>query len=484
MLKSREWLGEDRGHGRLVWLVGAYLAWWVLLVAGCWQAVSTGRIELPFVPTVAAAAWPLWALVPLFGGGGGGGEVVAAHRLAPYPVGPRAVFGAGWGTSLADVPFVVVLPLVVGLESAAHGAPGLVASLAFAAGASATGQLAAWCSAFVLAGRRRSGAAAVLLTGGVVGLLTVVPQLLGSASVLARVLPSGWLRAAGAASVDGRPAQWLGWVVLLALPVPVALRLGPVLTRATLDREARGAGAGASAWGGRGWAARGSVLRALAVADLRCTTRAVGAQVSLAGVLAVPALTRLPGVDVAQVSLVAMGSVAALAAATVLGVNAFAFQAGGASLLLSWPVPPRAVLAAKAVAVAGCLAAGQLAVTVVGALATQPSAAQLGTALALVAARTAALTGLALAWSVRLPAASDYDSLRARIAAPRSVLSFGCAAALTCYAVSQTAADLPGARGLFIATVGGCGLGLLAAAAAARDLARRGSERITSSVAG
>ena len=482
-LQSREWLGEDRDATRLVGLALLYAVCWALILGGSWQAVHTGRIEHRYVGDVAAAAWPLWALVPLFGGGGGG-EVVAAGRLAPYPVSPGAVFGAGWVTSFADVPYVVVLPLVVGLQLAADGPLGLLAALAFAAGASATGQLAAWTSALALAGRRRSGATAVLLTGGVVGLLTVAPALLGEADDLARVLPSGWLRAAEDAATAGRPGTALLWAAALVLPVPLALLLGPRLTAAALDREARGGGAGATAWGEAGRSSRGSVLRALAVADVRSTVRAVGAQVALAGVLAVPALTRLPGVDVAQVSLVAMGSVAALAAATALGLNAFAFQAGGAGLLLSWPVPPRQVVAAKAVAVGGCLLLGQVAVTAVGALAAHPTAGEVGGALTLVAGRTLALTGLALAWSVRFPSASDYDSLRARIAAPRSVVSYGAAAALCCYGLSQGAHDLPGVGGLLVVTAVAALVGLLGAGVATRDLAGGGTERVSAGVAG
>lgn len=482
-LQSREWLGEDRDATRLVGFALLYLAWWAAVVAGCWQAVHTGRIEHRYVADVAAAAWPLWALVPLFGGGGGG-EVVAAGRLAPYPVTPRAVFGAGWLTTFTDVPYVVVLPLVVGLQAAADGPLGLVAAVAFAAGASATGQLAAWLAALALAGRRRSGATAVLLTGGVVGLLTVAPALLGTADHLATVLPSGWLRSAGDAAAAGHVGASVLWSLLLLGPLPVAVVVGPRLTAAALDREARGGGAGASAWGQVGWAASGSALRALTVADIRSMVRAVGAQVALAGVLAVPALTRLPGVDVAQVSLVAMGSVAALAAATVLGLNAFAFQAGGAGLLLSWALPPRQLLAAKAASVGSCLLLGQLAVTAVGSLAVHPTAAQLGQALALVLGRTLALTGLALAWSVRFPSASDYDSLRARIAAPRSVLSYGAAAALCCYALSQGVHDLPGPAGLALVTVVAGGTGLAAAAIAARDLGAGGTERVAAGVAG
>ncbi len=236
-LQSREWLGEDRDATRLVGFALLYLAWWAAVVAGCWQAVHTGRIEHRYVADVAAAAWPLWALVPLFGGGGGG-EVVAAGRLAPYPVTPRAVFGAGWLTTFTDVPYVVVLPLVVGLQAAADGPLGLVAAVAFAAGASATGQLAAWLAALALAGRRRSGATAVLLTGGVVGLLTVAPALLGTADHLATVLPSGWLRSAGDAAAAGHVGASVLWSLLLLGPLPVAVVVGPRLTAAALDREA------------------------------------------------------------------------------------------------------------------------------------------------------------------------------------------------------------------------------------------------------
>jgi hypothetical protein len=482
-LRSRELLGESRDPSRLVLLAIAYLGWWTLIVAGCVQAVHSGRIEVKTIPDVSAAAWPLWALIPLLGGGGGG-EVVASHRLAPYPVSARAVFGAGWFGVVIDVPYVIVLPVVVGLQIGAYGWLGLLAATAFAVGASATGQLAAWLAAFVLAGRKRSGATAVLMTGAVVGLLTAAPHLLGTAAQLGHALPSGWLASADAAGVAGHAVGWLGWLALLAIPIPIALVCGPMLTSAAMDREARGGGFGSSAWGEPGWAVRGSQLRAIAMADLRSMTRAVGAQVALAGVLAVPALTQLPGVNVAEVSLIAMGSVAAIAAATVLGLNAFAFQAGGASLLLSWPAPPRLILTGKALAVGSCLLVAQLAVTTAGILTQSTTVSQALVALALIVPRTMLLTGCAMVWSVRLPASSDYDSLRARIAAPRSVISYGLAAAGCCYLVSQTTVDLPRGVGPVVLTVIGlvAGWGLLRVAET--DLAGGGVERITAAVAG
>ena len=482
-LRSRELLGETRDPSRLFFFAIALTAWWFVILAGSWQAVRSGRIETRTIPNIAAAAWPLWALLPLLGGGGGG-ELAAAHRLAPYPVSPRSIFGAGWVAVVTDIPYIVVLPLVVGLQTAAFGPQGFLAAVAFAFGASATGQLTAWVAGWVLAGRKHSGATAVLMTGAVVGLLTAAPHLLGTANRLARVLPSGWLTQASAASSSGHVLGWAGWVLLLALPGPLALLVGPPLTRVALDREARGGGSGTTPWGKAGWSTRGSVLRSLATADLKSMTRAVGAQVALAGVLAVPALTRLPGVDFAQVSLVAMGSVAALAAATVLGLNAFAFQAGGASLLLSWPLPPRVVMTAKAISVGGCLAVAQVAVTAVGVVGEHSSPRQVVTAMALIVPRTLLLTGFALVWSVRMPASSDYDSLRARIGAPRSVISYGLTAGGCCYLVSQGAVDLPASAGPLVLALLAVPVAVVLTRIAAADLAGDGTERVTAAVAG
>ena len=321
-LKSREWLGPSRDSSRLFLLAGAALVWWGLVLVGAFVAVRNHRIDTFYVSNVAAGVWPLFALVPILGGGGG--EVVAAQRLAAYPLTPRAVFGAAWASVLIDVPYLIALPLVIGLQTGADGVSGLVAALAFAAGGSATGQLGAWVASLALTGRKRSGLAALLLTGSLVGLLTAAPHFLGSAERLSHDLPSGWLHTTSTAHGLG---YW-GWIAALAAPVPLAVVFGPLLARAALDREARAGGAGALRWGDPGWGSRGSIVRMLAVADLRSMTRALGAQVALAGVLAVPALTKMPGVDFAQVSLPAMGTVAAIAAATVLGLNAFAFSAG------------------------------------------------------------------------------------------------------------------------------------------------------------
>lgn len=475
-LKSREWLGPSRDTSRLFLLGGAALTWWMLLLVGSYIAVRNGRIDSFYISNVSAGVWPLFALVPVLGGGGG--EVVAAQRLAAYPLTPRAVFGAAWASVLIDVPYLIALPLVIGLQTGADGARGLVAALAFAAGGSATGQLGAWLASLALTGRKRSGLAALLLTGSLVGLLTAAPHLLGSAEQLSHDLPSGWLHN----TTTAHGAGYWGWLALLAAPVPPAVVLGPRLARAALDREARAGGAGALRWGDPGWGSRGSVVRMLAVADLRSMTRALGAQVALAGVLAVPALTKMPGVDFAQVSLPAMGTVAAIAAATVLGLNAFAFSAGGASLLLSLPARPVDIIVARSIAVGVCLFAGQVAVTAAGAFALHSSAAAIASALVLSLARSVILAGMSLAWSVRLPSASDYDSLRARIAAPRSVISFGTAAAVVSYVISQGAHDIPGAFGVAAMLALAAAGGGLFVRAAATDLAGAGTERVVTAV--
>ena len=475
-LKSREWLGPSRDSSRLFLLGGAAVVWWVLLLVGAVLAVRHHRIDPLFLKDVAAGVWPLFALVPLLGGGGG--EVVAAQRLAAYPLTPRAVFGAAWAAVLIDVPYLVALPLVIGLQTGLDGAAGFVAAVAFAAGGSATGQLGAWVASLALTGRKRSGLAALLLTGSLVGLLTAAPHLLGSAARFSQDLPSGWLHSS--ASAHGL-AYW-GWIAALIAPVPLAVIFGPVLARTALDREARAGGAGALRWGDPGWGSRGSIVRMLAVADLRSMTRALGAQVALAGVLAVPALTKMPGVDFAQVSLPAMGTVAAIAAATVLGLNAFAFSAGGASLLLSLPARSIDVIVARAIAVGVCLFAGQAAVTAAGAFALHSKPSAVVSAIVLAVARSIVLAGMSLAWSVRLPSASDYDSLRARIAAPRSIISFGITAAFVSYLISQGAHDIRGGAGVVVMLIVAAAGGSLFTRVAATDLAGAGTERVVTAV--
>ncbi len=483
-LKSREWLSESRDPSRLILLGLLLLAWFALIVVGTVQAVHTGRLEnaprdLLFI---AAAAWPLWAVIPLLGGGGG--EVTAAHRLAPYPVSAEAVFGGAWATALLDVPYLIVLPVVLGLSTAYAGLAGFVAALAFVAGASATGQLMAWASFLAMSGRRHTGLSAVLLTAGVVGLLGALPTLLPAAVDVSTVLPGGWLRSAAAASVAGDWLLYLSWVVLLLSPAPIALVLGPVLTRRARDSEARSGGVGARPWGTAGWSVQGSMRRALFVANLRSMTRAVGAQVALAGVLAVPTITQLPGVEVATVSLIAMGGVAGIAGATVLGVNAFAFDAGGAAAMLSWPVRLADVVVAKAAAVALMLLTGQLAVTVLGALVLGSPWDDVAPALVLCFARTAGLTGIALIWSVRMPAPSDYDSLRARISTPGAIASYAFAAAIVTYGVSQLAQHLTGVSGALMVVVVFVGIGVAGLRMATDQFHAGGLERVASGVLG
>jgi hypothetical protein len=480
-LRTRELLGETRDTSRL-FILGILLCCWVTVCfIGSVEAVRHGSVQPFYVRYLAAGAWPLWAVVPLLGGGAG--EVVASSRLAAFPVGARAVFGAAWVTALFDVPYLVVAPMLVALNAAAFGFAGLAASACFVVGASGLGQLAAWVSALALSGRRRSGLTALLLTGGVVGLLALAPRLLPGALSISQILPSGWVVSAESAATGGHAFSFALICLALAAPAALAALAGPLLARRTLAREARAGGVGARPWGGIGWWSRASVLRVLTVTATWSMVRAVGAQVALAGVLAVPAITHLPGLDFAQVSLAAMGTVAAVAAAVVLGINAFAFDAGGAALLFALPVSPEMVLAARALAVGGCLLVAQVAVTYVGAYSLHASAGTFAVSLGLDVCRTLSLAGLGLAWSLALPAASDYDSLRARVAPPRSILSFGAAAAVVSYASTQIVHDLGPVAGL--ATVGFASLvvgGL--ALRQARYLLRTGAgERVVAAVA-
>lgn len=458
-LRSRELLGTTRDTSRL-WVLGfVLLGWCAVCTAGAQAALSLHTLTTTHVGYLVDAAWPLWALLPLLGGGAG--EVASTRRLAAYPVPSRAVFAASWLTGLLEVPYLVVAPVVIALSGAVAGPRGWAAAACLVAGASGVGQLAAWAGQLALAGRRRSGLLAVGLTGAAVGLVALAPHLAPGAARAARLLPPGWL--AAAEHSHGLPS--VGWLAALLSPAVVALAVGPRLAMVALRREARAGGASARGWGRATWWARAGADRALIGAALRSCTRATGAQVAIAGVLAVPALTRLPGVAFAAVSLPAMGTVAAVAAAAALAINAFAFDAGGATLLFSWPLSPGRVLRARAAAIASCLLAAQLAVTLGGVVAV--GGAQLLPAVVLDLTRTVSLTGLGLAWSVWFPAGSDYDSLRARVAPVRSLATFAPVAAAVSYLSTQVVQDAGLAAGLTMV-----GVGSLALAAAGYALAR------------
>lgn len=481
-LKSREFLGEDRRPLRLQVLAGLVLLWFVLSISAIIHASEIGRltpeIDLRYFT---AASWALWALVPLLGGGS---EVVAAQRLAPYPVPPRAIFHGSWAVAFLGLPYLVAFPMVAGLALAYNGLAGLALAVAFVAGSSAMGQLAAWTSSYLLTGRKRTGLASLALTGSVVGGLAIAPVLLGGSLRLGAILPGGWAYGALYRYHYGELAPLLqvgGAFLLITL---FAYLIGPRIAAAAIRRESQAKGVGSRAWGERGWAARGGALRLLATTSVRSTFRAVGAQVAVVGVLAVPTLSQLPGFEIAQINLIAMAAIAGLAAATVLGVNSFAFDSGGAAMTLSLPVRVRDILIGKALAVGSLLLLAQLLATFLGALVLRVPLELLVENVILCFGRTFLLTGVSLCWSVWQPSASDYDSLRARIAAPGSILTFIPTAGLCCLFVSTSASILDGLSGAMVTNLLAACLALLLFRLAQRQLEHDGRERVALGAAG
>lgn len=443
-LRSRELLGHRRGARRLRVLAAVLLGWIVLAVSSIGKSVELGVLSTSTLLQLAGVAWVLWALVP--GLGGGANEVASTQRLAPYPVHPRPVFTASWASSMLDVPYLTVGPLVLGLSAAigaglgdgeaslTGGAAGLLAAIAFVAGASGLGQLAAWGATWVLAGRRAPGRTA-LWGVGVAGLALILGRSFDQyLPTLATLTPGGWLQAAAEAAARGQWAIWGGWVGALILPALLAPRAGGRLVRAAWGREARAQGAESRPWGEAGWSGEGSVGRAVLVAQLRSILRAPAAQVALAGVLLVPASARL-AVDPATgvnpgVPLTTIGAIAGVSVALAIGCNALGYLAGGTTWLMSAPLERRTLLRASAVAVGLIVLIGQLATTL-EAWVLGGTTGGLLAALTLAGARTLALAGAAVRWSVAHPSHADFDSLRTRIAAPRAVAGF-LLAATTC----------------------------------------------------
>lgn len=390
--------GWPRRRSRVRWLLLALAVWTVGIAAATAASIDRLREELGAepMPVVAGLTVVVFLVAPLVSGAGTGGSGLLG--FARFPVTPRSLFGAGWVQALADVQFVAMAPVLIGLAAREGVLPvvGTVLLLVTLAGAGvSSGHLGAALAGAVRRPALSMGALLAVVVGCVVALV-------GFTDVAAADLPGRLTQALPVRT--GAPAwTWfvvLGALVLVAVTGPVAVRAAwrvdaaPVRTDTRPRSSIVGAGIGA-----------------LIVADLRGMLRPVAVRTGLVSMLGVPFLALLaPDRSVTVVSII---PVVVLAIAVVLSVNGFAYAAGGLTLLVAAPRSRRDLLRSRAASTA-------LVVSSVAALAVGPAAVALplgGGPLALVTAvvaPTAVCVAVTTWTSVRFPAPADHDHARVR----------------------------------------------------------------------
>lgn len=459
------------------WLIIAafgFVAWVMLMATATRFAVSQGQLDPRItLSQTLTAAWALWALLPLLGGSSGDAD--SANSLSPYPVHPRAVFLSSWTVALVDIPYLLAAPAIIALAVAEFGAAGVVASVAFLVGTSAIGQLGGWILvAYVAPGHRLAASVIpIALIGGAA--VAAGPALIGGVQEAARVLPPGWLLNLGDAINDGRPAAALGWAAALLSPAFAALVVGGHVARRAIAGEARSAGAKERPWGAITWMAKGSMLRAMFVAQAHTILRATATRVTFAGLLAVPALANWAGEGTVTVAGIAAVTVIGLAGT--LGPNSFAFDAGGAVLALTQPVAARHLVAAKVIVLAAVSAAGGVIATLAGAVLLDEWN-DIARNTTIVAGYGLALAGLAVVVSVLRPMPADVDALRSKTVPFGSAAIFSLAAAVCVGVVYLASRAEPWALGVLAAWVTGAVVAAMGTVWASRLIEADGGERV------
>lgn len=392
------------------WVVGVGVAsWWA-------TRVSQGAEELMLA--AAGGGWLAWAVAPLVGAGGN--EVASVGRLAPYPVSERAVFYATWMSGSWDLPALLIGPLLVGCSVAFAGPAGVVVAALFVVVATASGQAGAWLGAWALAGR--GWGAAALLGGGLAATIIAAVGVAGRADDAARVLPSGWVWNAAVAADRGRWGAAAGWAALLCAGGVAAAGIARFFHRRAVRAERDAAASTRKVAPSRRFPS--SAAGALTVAVWRSVLRAPTTKVVLVSTLIAPLLAR--SAETGGTGGATMGTVmgiVALACGATLGVNVFAYAAGGATVVLAAPVRRWRVAAAHA-AVLFSLTWMALLGTVAVAAVVGVANVDLRGSLGAVSTFAALVAGTSVWWSAKHPHAADHDSMRSRPAPGGSAIGF------------------------------------------------------------
>jgi hypothetical protein len=422
VLVRLRWHELSGRRGRL--LLGVVALWLAGSAVGAYVAAGAAGWEMSAGFAVALSVG--WILAPLVGAGSS--EIAAPERLVAFPVPGRALRWATWAVSLSDVPVLLSVGALIGSAAAAGGVAGVTAALLMIVAGTGLGQLAAaWTGRLI----ERHGWIGSALPAFLVAGAAVAAVHLDAVASAARVLPGGWVAEVYRGAADGS----LGRVgaALGALGVASAAAAFGV-SKMPLSRPHAGRRTGTVR--SRPWPRAGVALSVLARSMLRApTTRLV-----IVGGLAAPGFLRFAAAAGGRDDVsVEAGSAVLIAMGITVGVNVFSYCGPGLTLLVSSPAAARtwvrsaAVLLAALCWVSACVSSTFSGILGIGAEMSLATLARLG-------AGAVAVAGLGVWWSLRHPAPTDHDSLRAKPAPVSSAVKFSALIAVTLLTVDAVAA--------------------------------------------
>ncbi len=360
---------------------------------------------------------------------GGGRELLSREHEVTYPVSPTTDhLGA---LLLAPLNIAWLLQAWVLLGATSYGVPreflvpALVGVLLWVVVATALGQVVAWTMEAIR--RRQHGIAVVRVAAGLLVAGAVAIQLTGNLGDVLDATPSAWFTAG---LVNGFGFRWVGTVLLEIVILFVAVALGAVpahLAARRAPRDELRVESGTyparrpprSPLAGLVRTDRGSVWRAVPMRRGLAVLAIGPGVVALAGNLAWPQMTILPG-------LVASGG------ALLFGVNAWCLDARGGLWRESLPVPPWAVFAARTwVLTEFLLVASFVTMVLAGLRAGLPSASELTALLCTWVVVVLQVVSAAMRWSSRRPFSVDLRSARATPAPPLVMVGYSTKLAVT-----------------------------------------------------
>jgi hypothetical protein len=389
-------------------------------------AVAAGRLvphDRSFNATlVAPTAFLVYAGLALIGplAAGGGNELFPAEDLVPHPVRASTTFFASVVLTPLNIAWVGETTALMSLSAYVAGQrrgglAALVLTALFVAAMTTCGQAIAWA----LTGVRQTtwGPRVVATCLALIAVALVAVARVGLTHVLDRA-PTRWIVVAMLQGAAGDFHRWIPTAIGLAVLAVLGLALGAWATAYTLRRPP------------------GPAARQLArPVRRRSPGSTVGRQlraIDRASVWRAPALRRgilvmgvLPGAATAAArvewsALALTGGLVTAGAGLLFGVNAFCLDGGGSLWLSSSPVSPREQLLSKAtVLVEVCLSCSLLAVLAGATRARgQLAAIDLVTVGCNVAACTAMVVATCLKSSVLRPHRAELRSTRATPAPP------------------------------------------------------------------